>query len=246
MAPHEPILFTHSLLHLHADSWITLITVDCRLSLCDIRDQWGKGSHGKVDIFPTLVCRSRARSSNSQRLCLEVCTKRFPASWRPASSQSELSKSSSSFLTHSFPKLTWGRMGQNSQEPFTHVTKEKPLSAPSQISRLGIAPPTRCERPKFSASSVRISQHSNFPAFECPFQVIWDREPRRAPANVEPGWDSLIADYGWQGGGDTATVTPWCYSHLRTMAEENTGPKGDSHESKAKRVLEIFPGMSKF
>lgn len=40
-APHESILFTHSLLHWHANSWITLITVDCRLSLRH------KGSMGK-------------------------------------------------------------------------------------------------------------------------------------------------------------------------------------------------------
>lgn len=37
------------------------------------------------------------------------------------------------FLTHSFPNFICSRTGQNSQQPFTHMTKEKRLSAPSQL-----------------------------------------------------------------------------------------------------------------
>lgn len=128
------------------------------------------------------------------------------------------------FPTHSFPNFICSRTGQNSQQPFTHMTKENRLSAPSQL-KAWYCSPSQVKTPVFQHLQpehlhIAISQllnslsKLNETVNRCVHQLL----------------KFLVGTVWLQVMGDGVVGTEQfshhdCYSQISIMDTENTGPK---------------------
>ena len=99
-----------------------------------------------------------------------------------------------------------------------------------------------CEKTKFPASVIRMSQHSDSVGFQPPWQ--WEGTVNTMPwPDRISCWDDLIADYGgWDAGNKDLSVTWFSYRHLPAIVKEGTVPKRVYYETKP-RVLEFFSSV---